>query len=284
MDNGNATLHIVSLGSSFAAGPGIRPVTGPRGAGRSGANYAHILAQSLNVKLTDLSVSGATLLNIISEPQSVPFISRTFPPQITHVPEDSDIVTITAGGNDVGYVGGMMLDAWNATIPGRIIGSIIQVLQTCLSVLRWRRKKERPTSTSLTTEELATRMGEVLDAIHRKAPKARILLVEYLALLSPGTTRPGRDIPFGQDKINYHVQRASELQRAYVLATQTRGNWCQRVPIHELSEKHALGSRTPWVTGFGIGLLLRGIVPLHPNAEGMKEVAGILLQIIQSWK
>lgn len=61
-------LNIASLGSSYAAGPGIPP-TVDRAASRSSKNYAHILAARLAARLTDLSVSGAIMANLINEPQ-----------------------------------------------------------------------------------------------------------------------------------------------------------------------------------------------------------------------
>jgi hypothetical protein len=95
------TKHIVALGSSFAAGPGIQPITNA-GAGRSGRNYANLVAQALNAKITDLTVSGATTETILDIPQKPvmsfnPFV-EAFPPQIQGVPGDADLVTITAGG------------------------------------------------------------------------------------------------------------------------------------------------------------------------------------------
>jgi hypothetical protein len=71
-------LRIASLGSSFAAGPEIPPQIEPLAAMRSGQNYPHLLAQRLNAELTDLSVSGATLLNITVEPQSAPLSEQVF--------------------------------------------------------------------------------------------------------------------------------------------------------------------------------------------------------------
>jgi len=52
----------VAMGSSFAAGPGLRPrVKGsPRLAGRSHANYAHLVAARLGLDLDDQTYSGAS--------------------------------------------------------------------------------------------------------------------------------------------------------------------------------------------------------------------------------
>ncbi|WPH05037.1 SGNH hydrolase-type esterase domain-containing protein [Acrodontium crateriforme] len=92
-------LHIAALGSSFASGPNIEPVEN-EAAGRSKRNYAHQLAEKLDAKLTDLTVSGATILNLLHEPQIVGWTS-VFPPQVDSLPTDADIVTVTCGGNDM---------------------------------------------------------------------------------------------------------------------------------------------------------------------------------------
>ncbi|KAJ5294718.1 hypothetical protein PENANT_c014G07637 [Penicillium antarcticum] len=241
-------LRIASLGSSFAAGPDIPPQIKPLAAMRSGQNYPHLLAQLLNAELTDLSVSGATLLNIIVEPQSAPLFEHVFPPQISDLPGDADIITVTAGGNDINYIGGMISDACGAPMQS---------------------------PDPLTLDQLAQRLGDVLDELHKLAPKARIYLIEYLAILGPDT-QPEQDIPFNQERITHHSGVASLLQHAYSAAAESRRDWCERVPIHELSLGHALGSKEPWVGGFDGGPLL------HPNLAGMKAIADVLFERIRN--
>jgi hypothetical protein len=57
-----AGSRYVAMGSSFAAGPGLVPRVpgGPRRAGRSTGNYAHLVAQALGLDLHDVTFSGAT--------------------------------------------------------------------------------------------------------------------------------------------------------------------------------------------------------------------------------
>jgi hypothetical protein len=97
--------RFVALGSSYAAGPGIAPVANAR-ALRSGRNYAHQVAERLSLELIDVTCSGATTANILTRPQ------RTFAgvmrPQIEAVAADAGLVTITAGGNDIAYVGSLI--------------------------------------------------------------------------------------------------------------------------------------------------------------------------------
>src|ERR1700733_10139344 len=90
----------VALGSSMAAGPGIGPPApgAPFGSGRSARNYAHLVAQRLNLDLVDVTFSGATTAHVLAERQ------RSARPQIEALNGSEELVTITIGGNDVGYV------------------------------------------------------------------------------------------------------------------------------------------------------------------------------------
>ena len=76
---------------------------------RSGRNYAHLVAVRLGASLVDATVSGATTATILDQPQRV--TRRVFAPQIASVHAATDLVTVTAGGNDLGYLGGVLLTA-----------------------------------------------------------------------------------------------------------------------------------------------------------------------------
>src|SRR6476661_1721175 len=92
----------VALGSSFASGPGIDPVVEPR-CGRSGANYAHLVAERLGYDLIDVTSGGAAIDDLLTRPQAL-MTGGTVPPQIEAVVPDAGLVTVTVGGNDVEYL------------------------------------------------------------------------------------------------------------------------------------------------------------------------------------
>jgi hypothetical protein len=54
----------------MAAGPGIRPSAdgAPLRAGRSARNYAHLVAERLGLDLVDVTYSGATTANVLTDP------------------------------------------------------------------------------------------------------------------------------------------------------------------------------------------------------------------------
>ncbi|MBV1687797.1 hypothetical protein KRR38_08935 [Novosphingobium sp. G106] len=104
-----ANFHYVALGSSFAAGLGL----GPRAPGspiisqRSSNGYPQQLARLLNVpSFTDMSSSGATVMHVWLGGQML------LPPQIDALGPGTRLVTLTAGGNDVGYVGDITIMAF----------------------------------------------------------------------------------------------------------------------------------------------------------------------------
>jgi len=257
-------MKIASLGSSFAAGPGIKPIV-DRSAMRSGQNYANVVAQRLQADLTDLSVSGATLLTIWNEEQV--FFGKTFEPQLQGLPEDVDAVFILGGGNDIQYVGGMITDSIESYWLGRMTLWISSKLFQSSS-----------NPAAIPDEEtLSTRYGDVLDAIHAKAPKAKVIVLEYLTMLGPDAT-PGVDVPFGTMCVKKYEDVASALQRATSKAVSGRG-WCQRVPVAELSKQHGIGSSEPWVWGFSLGTIMAGAL-YHPNEAGMRAVADMILRAL----
>ena len=90
----------VALGSSMAAGPGIRPraAGAPFAAGRSARNYPHLVAERLSLDLVDVTFSGATTAHVLADRQ------RGVPPQVAALDGSEALVTITIGGNDVGYI------------------------------------------------------------------------------------------------------------------------------------------------------------------------------------
>lgn len=265
------SIHIVNLGSSFAAGPGIPPQVDPA-AKRSGVNYAHLLASRLpGARLTDLSVSGATLLNVLQEPQRL--LGHTFPVQLDNMPEDADVVLILGGGNDLGYIGGLVLDSLRAYLVFRLM----------ISVYFWFVGGGRPGVAQLDDDaaaELTVRYGKVLDAIHAKAPKARVFVTEYLTLLGPDV-KPRADVPLSAESIVRHQDVAEQLRMATARAVTGRETWCTRVAVSEPSWEHGIGSAAPWVVGFGIGCLWRKEAWYHPNAEGMKAVAEMIYKKLE---
>lgn len=286
-------FHLASVGSSFASGPGIPPVADAR-AGRSAANYGALLARHVGATaFTDLTVAGATLLNITTEPQVVVAYgsgvdggdddsTSTFPPQITQLPADADVVLVLGGGNDIGYIGGFFVDAARSLpyvrdimgLPPGSTADDVPDLPLPDDEALW--PDNHP------TQGLAARYAAVLDAIHEACPRAHVLVVEYLAMLGPHTRAGGVDVPFTDEQMGRHRATARVLDDATRLVVtyggRDRGTWCSIVPVAELSSAgHAIGSPDPWVSSISPELL-HNMCAFHPNAQGMVAVEKLVYQ------
>ena len=255
---------MAALGSSFAAGPTIEPVADPD-ALRSARNYPHLVAAVLGADLVDLTVSGATTATILEEPQ-VTVTGVTYPPQVLGIPRDADLVTVTAGGNDLSLVGSMLYSSWRTVEPD---GPMTAYLGADLSV-------GVPVATERDVEAVATGLSGIAAAARDRAPSARIVLVDYLTLVGESTVE-GPDSPFpGEDRAAFRrLQEA--LGEAFRRAAERSG--VELLAMSAISERHALGSEVPWVFGFRSSSELT-IGSFHPNEAGMRAVADRLVALV----
>ena len=92
-------------------------------AGRSGNNYAHLVAAELGLDLVDVSYSGATTAHLLDTRQD------DAPPQLDALTPDTALVTITCGGNDLEYVGTFLRGSFLNTIakPATLLGRRVGV-------------------------------------------------------------------------------------------------------------------------------------------------------------
>jgi lysophospholipase L1-like esterase len=257
----------VALGSSFASGPGIDPIVDAPAA-RSGNNYAHLVASELGLELTDVTYSGATTAHLLDTRQD------EAAPQLDAVTPDTALVTITVGGNDLEYVGTFIrgsylnLLARPATIFGRRVANRIRARVSYL--------KDDAAYQAVTDSLVA-----VVERVRERAPNAQVVLVDYLTLVGP-STRPRRDVPLNEEQLPSVAMMADGLAAAFAKAAATTG--ADLVAASAASRDHAIGSPEPWTTGFTRGPLgaLRGFVPYHPNAAGMRAVADLIVQTLRS--
>lgn len=261
---------MAALGSSFAGGPGLEPVA-DAAALRSERNYAHLVASTLGASLVDVTASGATTETILHTAQRVR--GHRFPPQIEAVDPrlDLDLVTITAGGNDLGYLGSML----RAGIANRLTGRWL----TAPLGRRLRGGGASPVGVDQ-AEATADRLVAVVEAVAVRAPQARILLVDYLTVFGPGTL-PSDMVPFTQDELSLFRGTAAALAGAFRAAQ--RRSKAELVPVSELSESHALDAAEPWVNGLFLRPpFSRFASSLHPNAAGMQAVSEAVLRHLEA--
>lgn len=245
------TGRYVAIGSSMAAGPGIRPGASgaPLRAGRSARNYAHLLAEELGLDLVDVTYSGATTAHVLTDTHN------GAPPQVSALDGSESLVTVTIGGNDVGYV--PALTAACLPWPARLV----PVLGARLRELLDRNARDRA------LDQVADPLREVGRVVRQRAPRARVVFVDYLTLLPPaGQKAP--PLSRADADLGRHVAARLELLTAVAAAD----TGCGVVKAGEASRDHHAWSADPWTTKFGLPLPGRP-APLHPNAAGMRAVA-----------
>ena len=240
----------VALGSSMAAGPGIRPTApgAPFGSGRSARNYAHLVAERLGLDLVDVTFSGATTANVLTERQ------RGAPPQIEALDGTEEVVTITIGGNDVGYVPLLM----GASLPGlaRRLPAIRELLDRDARIKAF--------------DGIGAALRAVGTAVRQRAPQARVMFVDYLTLL-PAAGVPAAPLSAEHAELGRLI--ATRLEEATAEAAEATG--CAVVRAGQASRDHHAWSPDPWTEAAGWPLPWRP-APFHPNAAGMRAVADMI--------
>lgn len=246
-----ANSAYVALGSSFAAGLGLgeQEPGSPLVCQRSINGYPQLLARLAGLELTDVSCSAATVEHVFHGGQM--FLG----PQINALGPDTRLVTITAGGNDIGYVGDLTAMAY--VRKGGIIGFVVDVF--------WQG-----------AEPIAERDFAGLEAdltaglleIRRRAPDARIVVLTYPAILPETGTCAQLGIDAGEAELMHEV--ASELAEVTRLAATEAG--AEIVDLAATSLGHNACSAEPWINGSAPAVG----APFHPTPEGARGVANQL--------
>jgi GDSL-like lipase/acylhydrolase family protein len=244
-----------ALGDSYAAGPLIpNQSLNPLGCLRSDHNYAHLTASAKGLTLTDVSCSGATT-NDMTETQNVE--PGPNPPQFNGLSAGTNIVSLTIGGNDIGFT---------------------EIIENCITY--------NPFSTPCKDqydsgghdqlaeriENAAPKVGAVLQGIHERSPNARVFVVNYPDILPTGSgCWPTVPLSFG----DVPYLHATEERLNSMLATQAAAHGATIVNWYSASIGHdaCKGSGTRWVEPLIPSELT---APVHPNKAGMAGAAAVL--------
>ena len=245
----------VALGSSYAAGPGPRSLDiGP--CLRTKNNYPNQVAETLGLKLIDATCSGATTRNILDVPQRA-FGGR---PQIDEVPADADVITITTGGNDLGYVSRLILNGCGNVLPEFLKRTPIRSCRLG--------KDPFPEPGKAAYLEVERSMVAVVEAVRMRAPGAKILLVDPPPVVEAGKPACSR-LPLRPAQVAQTVRVFNGLAQATSRAAETTG--VTLVEASRAGAAHTVCSSSPWLTGF------TPPVPYHPSEAGKKGVAELVV-------
>lgn len=253
--------NYTALGDSYAAGPLIpNQSLNPLGCLRSDHNYAHLAAPSIGLTLRDPSCSGART-NHMTESQSVEF--GTNPPQFNSLDASTTVVSLTIGGNDIGFS---------------------EVAQSCITVNPFStpcKDKYDPGGKDQLAERIAAtapKVAAVLQGIHSRSPAAKIYVVNYPAIFPETGFGCWPQMPIGFGDVPY--LRSTEQNLNKMLATQAAANGATVVDWYKASIGHdaCKSSLTRWVEPLVPTNLA---APIHPNLSGMQGGANALVAAVK---
>ena len=245
----------VAMGSSFAAGPGITPAADnpSNRCRRSAQNYAHQLARRHNLTLVDVSCGGSTTEHLLG-----PW--NELAPELDAVDADTMLVTVTTGGNDLGYLGGLSA-------------------MSCLNVAaRTGKAPETPCGKvpalpdDKTYAAMESRFRAMVSEVHRRAPKARLIIVDYENILPPSGVCAVVPLTAAQaDSSRTIARRLNEITVRVAKETGT-----ELIPASKISEGHDACAKEPWLNGYPSPGVPAEQAFYHPKLAGMTAIADAL--------
>lgn len=252
-----AAPRYTALGDSFAAGPLIPVPLSPLGCLKSSNNYGRIAQRSLGyAEYRDATCSGART-DHMAQPQNVS-PGGPNPPQLDSLSGETGLVTLTIGGNDIGFS---------------------DLAQDCVSVLplgspcrnRYTRNGDQISARIATT---GPKVDAVLDAIRLRSPLARVLVVNYSAIFPHSGSGCWPRMPVAPGDVRWLREKHVELNA--MLAAQAAANGAVLVDVYgaSLGRDACAGSGTRWVEPYVPG---NAAAPLHPNLRGMQAMAAMVV-------
>ena len=254
-----APVRYVALGDSYSAASGVLPIdpTAPQCL-RSTRNFAHVIAGAIGAQLTDVTCGAA---------ETSDYFSPQYPgmaPQLDAVKPNTQLVTMTIGGNDSGV----------------FINSILQCGAAGLSTAgQGSPCKDRYGSSFEDTIRNTTypSLVRTLKAVKAKAPHAKVAILSYPWIL-PATTGCFPVMPVATGDVPYLRHEQATLNDAVRRAAAASG--ATYVDLNGVSNGHdacqPIGTR--WVEP-----VLAGTNPVivHPNALGESQMAAQAMHVLR---
>jgi len=247
----------VSLGDSYAAGPLI-PLQVPLfGCLKSNNNYANLTARNLGITLKDASCSGAETEDMTS-PQDVDPDGPN-PPQFDSLTKQTHIVTVQIGGNDIGF----------SSIAEDCASATSNEGTPCQD----RYVHDGRDEISERIQATAPLVAAVLQGIRARSPKARVLVVNYAAILPDEGPGCWPQMPITDGDVPY--VRAKEKELNAMLATQAAAAGAELIDWYTASIGHD-ACQPPVIRWVEPVVPVNAAAPIHPNLGGMIGASELL--------
>jgi lysophospholipase L1-like esterase len=253
-------LRYVALGDSYSAASGVLPPdpSAPPECARSIRNYPHVIASATGAQLKDVTCGAA---------ETGDFFEWQYPgvaPQLDALSSNTQLVTMTIGGNDSNVFIETILACGTAGLSTLGQGS------PC---------KDRYGSSFEETIKTTTypSLVRALEAVHEKAPRARVAILGYPWIMPPSVGCFDK-MPVAEGDVPYvHGIQATLNDAVRRAAAATRSTY---VNMNVVSEGHdackPIGVR--WIEP-----VLQGTNPVivHPNALGESQMAAQTMKVLR---
>jgi lysophospholipase L1-like esterase len=252
-------LRYVALGDSYSAGSGVLPLDPNAFPGclRSSLNYPHVLADRIGAALTDVTCGSADTTDVFNS--QYPGVA----PQLDAVRADTELVTMTIGGNNDEAFRNLLLQCSSAGLLSLGRGA------PC-------RDQQGTKPTDIIRDVTYPSLVKVLTAVRTRAPRAKIGILSYPWIV-PKTGGCFDKLTFAEGDVPYVRGVQATLNDAVARAARVTGT--TYVDLNGVSDGHdacqPIGVR--WIEP-----VLQGTNPViaHPNALGESQMAARALRVL----
>lgn len=253
------TIDYVAMGDSYSAGSGVLPLS--PGAfllcAQSSRNYPHVMAAALGASLTDVTCGGANTSHYSTS--QYPGVA----PQLDALSADTDLVTMTIGGNDTNLFAESIL-----TCAGLGLATLGQG-SPCKDAVG-------DGFDQRIDGQIQPNVTKALNDVMAKAPNAEVVILGTPWIL-PATNGCFLKMPIAKGDVPFLRTMQARLNGAFEKAAADTG--ATYVDLSVVSDGHdackPIGTR--WVEPALFGT---NFVPVHPNALGEAKMAEAALAAI----
>lgn len=249
----------VAMGDSAAAAPLVPHQAEPVGCLKSTNDYPSVLARRIGAaSFADVTCSGARTADLVSRSQ--PTRSGPVPPQLDAVTADTQLVTVTIGGNDVDLPKiAAMCRRTSLDIPpcssDLVVNGVDQISEAIAAD--------------------AHHWSDLVDEIRDRAPEARVTLVGYGTYVRPEGCFPAE--PINPVDAAYFQAKIDELNDRLSQVAADRG--VEFFDTRPLTVGHDIcaAETDRYIEGFAPA---SPAAPLHPNGAGAMAVGTALADFV----
>ncbi|WP_157253062.1 SGNH/GDSL hydrolase family protein [Nonomuraea typhae] len=283
----NGVREYVALGDSWSADVSILYLTTkhvPSGCAQSSKNYPKQVAAAIGARVFRDATCGGATTDHMTRAQDVNrirgLIDGVNAPQFDRLTPMTDLVTLGIGGNDAGLAAAVAQCI--ALLPTLTLlpGATLPAPFGAPCKKRW--VKDGVDHMSRNIQASAPKVAAAIAGIKRRAPRAEILLVDYLA----GLPETGGCYPYVQvTDLDMDWLSAKLRELNAMLARVARASGVRLVDTYTTSRGHDVCRRpgVKWVEGL-LPLStdpLGPAIPFHPNQLGADHQARTVLKIVK---